>query len=122
LIGHTLSLLRPTFRRVPPPRSVGNVLRFGNLTLDLTTREVRRAGRSLQLTPTEFSLLELFLRNPQRVLTHSFIFTQVWGFDLSGTSNALTVCVGILRRKTEAAGEPRYVQTVRGVGYRSART
>jgi two-component system response regulator MprA len=96
---------------------VGTVLRFGDLTLDPATREVRRAKRTLELTPTEFSLLELFLRNPRRALTRSSIFTHVWGFDLSGTSNALTVCVGNLRRKTEAAGEPRYIHTLRGVGY-----
>jgi two-component system response regulator MprA len=117
LFGHALSLLRPSFRLVAPDRSAPTLLRFGDLTLDLATREVRRARRIIELTPTEFLLLELFLRNPKRVLTHSFIFTHVWGFDLSGTSNALTVCVGNLRRKTEAVGKPRCVHTVRGVGY-----
>ena len=92
-------------------------MRYGDMTLDYATREVRRASRTIELTPTEFSLLELFLRNPQCVLTRSFIFTHVWGFDFGRTSNALTVCIANLRRKTEADGEPRYVHTVRGVGY-----
>lgn len=96
---------------------MGPPLAFGDLTLDRRTREVRRGQRTVQLTPIECSLLELFLCNPERVLTRSFIFTDVWGFDFSRTSNALTVCVGNLRRKTEANGEPRYVHTVRGVGY-----
>jgi two-component system, OmpR family, response regulator MprA len=117
LIGHALSLLRPSSRLVSPGQSLLNLLRFGDLTLDLATREVRRARRRIELTPTEFSLLELFLRNPERVLTRSFIFTHVWGFDLSGTSNTLTVCVGNLRRKTEAVGEQRCLHTVRGIGY-----
>jgi two-component system response regulator MprA len=118
LIEHALSLLRPPSRRDAPSENGGPpLLSFGELTLDLMTREVRRERRTVHLTPIECSLLELFLRNPERVLTRSFIFTDVWGFDFSGTSNALTVCVGNLRRKTEADGEPRYVHTVRGVGY-----
>jgi two-component system response regulator MprA len=117
LFGHALSLLRPPSRDVSPGQSLPGLLRFGDLTLDLARREVRRGGRTIALTPTEFSLLELFLRNQERVLTRSLIFTHVWGFDLSATSNALTVCVGNLRRKTEAVGERRYVHTVRGVGY-----
>jgi two-component system response regulator MprA len=95
----------------------GGALRFGDLSLDPVTREVRRGRRSIVLTPTEFKLLELFLRNPRRVLTRSVIFSQVWGFDFGVMSNSLTVYVGILRRKTEAAGEPRLIHTVRGVGY-----
>jgi two-component system response regulator MprA len=117
LIEHALPLLRPPSRRDAPSESVDGLLRFGDLTVYLPTREVRRGRRTVHLTPIEFSLLELFLRNPERVLTRSFIFTDVWGFDFSRTSNALTVCVGNLRRKTEAGGEPRYVHTVRGVGY-----
>jgi two-component system, OmpR family, response regulator MprA len=117
LIGHALSLLRPPSRQDSPGEDADDVLRFGDLTLDLLKREVRRASRTVDLTPTEFALLELFLWNPERVLTRSHIFTEVWGFDFGRTSNALTVCVGNLRRKTEAAGERRYVHTVRGVGY-----
>jgi two-component system, OmpR family, response regulator MprA len=116
-LRHALSLLRPPSRRDAPGEAVDDVLRFGDLTLDFVTLEVRRSGRTIELTPIEFALLELFLANPYRVLTRSFIFTHVWGFDFGKMSNALTVCISNLRRKTEAAGEPRYVHTVRGAGY-----
>ena len=92
-------------------------LRFADLLLDPATREVRRAERPIELTRTEFNLLELFLRNPRQVLTRSLIFERVWGYDFGLTSNALDVYIGYLRRKTEADGEPRLIQTVRGVGY-----
>jgi two-component system, OmpR family, response regulator MprA len=95
----------------------GEVLRFGDLELDPGTREVRRGERQIELTRTEFSLLELFLRNPRQVLTRSVIFERVWGYDFGFGSNSLDVYIGYLRRKTEAAGEPRLIHTVRGVGY-----
>jgi len=93
------------------------LLRFGDLELDPGTREVRRGERSIELTRTEFSLLELFLRNPRQVLTRSVIFERVWGYDFGFGSNSLDVYIGYLRRKTEAGGEPRLIHTVRGVGY-----
>jgi two-component system, OmpR family, response regulator MprA len=93
------------------------VLSFADVTLDLGTREVRRAGRLIELTRTEFALLELFLRNPRQVLTRSIIFERVWGYDFGFASNSLDVYIGYLRRKTEAGGEPRLIHTVRGVGY-----
>jgi len=93
------------------------VLRFADLTLDPATREAARAERRLQLTRTEFNLLELFLRNPRQVLTRSQIYERVWGYDFGATSNALWVYIGYLRRKIEEGGEPRLLQTVRGVGY-----
>jgi two-component system response regulator MprA len=92
-------------------------LRFADVELDTGTREVRRAGRPIELTRTEFSLLELFLRNPRQVLTRSVIFERVWGYDFGFASNSLDVYIGYLRRKTEAGGMPRLIQTVRGVGY-----
>jgi two-component system, OmpR family, response regulator MprA len=92
-------------------------LRFADLELDLGTREVLRAGDPIELTRTEFSLLELFLRNPRQVLTRSVIFERVWGFDFGPTSNSLDVYIGYLRRKTEAGTRPRLIHTVRGVGY-----
>ena len=95
----------------------GEVLSFADLRLDLGTREVRRGGRLIELTRTEFALLELFLRNPRQVLTRSIIFERVWGYDFGFASNSLDVYIGYLRRKTEADGEPRLVHTVRGVGY-----
>jgi two-component system response regulator MprA len=95
----------------------GEVLSFADLELDLGTREVRRGGRLIDLTRTEFALLELFLRNPRQVLTRSIIFERVWGYDFGFASNSLDVYIGYLRRKTEAGGEPRLIHTVRGVGY-----
>jgi two-component system response regulator MprA len=92
-------------------------LRFTDLVLDPRTREVRRGERRIDLTRTEFNLLELFLLNPRQVLTRSVIFERVWGYDFGFASNSLDVYIGYLRRKLEAEGEPRLIQTVRGVGY-----
>src|SRR5438552_13558114 len=97
--------------------SDGEVLRFADVVLDPVAHEVRRGDRRIELTKTEFLLLELFLRHPRQVLTRSQIFEHVWGYDFGPTSNALGVYIGYLRRKTEAGGEPRLVHTVRGVGY-----
>src|SRR6266498_5243933 len=94
-----------------------DVLRFGDLELDPATREVRRDGDPIELTRTEFALLELFLLNPRQVLTRSIIFERVWGYDFGFGSNSLDVYIGYLRRKTEAGGKPRLIQTIRGVGY-----
>jgi transcriptional regulator len=93
------------------------VVCFGDLLLDTRTRDVRRGVRSIELTPTEFRLLELFLRNPRQVLTRAVIYDRVWGFDFGPRSNTLSVYVGYLRRKTEADGEPRLIHTIRGIGY-----
>ena len=95
----------------------GEILRFSDIELDPATREVRRGGEPIELTRTEFALLELFLLNPRQVLTRSVIFERVWGYDFGGASNSLDVYIGYLRRKTEAGGRPRLIQTVRGVGY-----
>jgi two-component system response regulator MprA len=92
-------------------------LRFGDVELDVTGARASRGGRDLGLTRTEYLLLELFLRNPGRVLTPTLIFEQVWGYDFGPRSNNLWVYVSYLRRKLEAAGEPRLIQTVRGLGY-----
>jgi two-component system, OmpR family, response regulator MprA len=94
-----------------------SLLAFGGLSLDTSTREVRRGERPLTLTRTEFALLELFLRRPRRVLERAFILEEVWGYDFPTTANSLEVYVGYLRRKTEAEGEARLLHTVRGVGY-----
>ncbi len=90
---------------------------FGDLELDTRTREVVRDGEPIELTRTEFQLLELFLRNPRQVLTRSVIYERVWGYDFGFGSNSLDVYVGYLRRKTEAGGQTRLIQTIRGVGY-----
>jgi two-component system response regulator MprA len=111
-----LARLRALLRRIDGA-APGDVLEFADLTLDTGTRVVRRGEREMELTRTEFSLLELFLRNPRQVLTRSLIFERVWGYDFGPTSNSLEVYVGYLRRKTEADGEPRLIHTVRGIGY-----
>ncbi|AWL87591.1 transcriptional regulator [Streptomyces sp. TSRI0445] len=94
-----------------------DVLSFGDLRMDLATREVTRGERQVELTRTEFTLLEMFLSHPRQVLTREQILKAVWGFDFEPSSNSLDVYVMYLRRKTEAGGEPRLVHTVRGVGY-----
>ena len=112
-----LARVRALLRRTTNGDGGGEVLSFSDLELDLGTREVKRSGRPIELTRTEFSLLELFLRNPRQVLTRSIIFERVWGYDFGFASNSLDVYIGYLRRKTEAGGERRLIQTVRGVGY-----
>jgi two-component system response regulator MprA len=94
-----------------------NVLAFADLRMDLATREVVRGERKVELTRTEFTLLEMFLAHPRQVLTREQILKAVWGFDFEPSSNSLDVYVMYLRRKTEAGGEARLVHTVRGVGY-----
>jgi two-component system response regulator MprA len=116
-----LARLRALLRRAPS-RADGDdldsgVLAYSDLTLNPATREVRRGGRVIELTRTEFMLLEMFLRRPRRVLERAFILEEVWGYDFPTTANSLEVYVGYLRRKTEAGGEPRLIHTVRGVGY-----
>jgi two-component system, OmpR family, response regulator MprA len=113
-----LARLRALLRRVVPAEDgTEETLSFADLTMDVGSRDVRRDDRSIELTRTEFSLLEMFLRRPRRVLERSFILEEVWGYDFPTSANSLEVYVGYLRRKTEAAGEPRLIQTVRGVGY-----
>jgi two-component system response regulator MprA len=113
-----LARLRALLRRaVPHEDDIDETLGFADLSLDLASREVRRGDRLIELTRTEFTLLEMFLRRPRRVLERSFILEEVWGYDFPTTANSLEVYVGYLRRKTEAEGEPRLLHTVRGVGY-----
>jgi two-component system response regulator MprA len=113
-----LARLRALLRRVVPDEDgESEVLSFADLTMDVASRDVTRGARAIELTRTEFTLLEMFLRRPRRVLDRSFILEEVWGYDFPTSANSLEVYVGYLRRKTEAAGEPRLIQTVRGVGY-----
>ena len=115
-LDELLARLRALLRRSSPAPNEG-ILKFGDVVLDLQTMEVRRGQRELQLTRTEFRLLELLMRNPRVVLSRSRIFEEVWGYDFGASSNALEVYVSYLRRKLEAEGEPRLIHTVRGVGY-----
>jgi two-component system response regulator MprA len=109
--------LRALLRRSRPPEEGEAPVVLADLTLDPVSREVRRGERLVELTRTEFALLELLLRNAGRVLTRDVIVDRVWGYELEPASNSLEVFIGYLRRKTEAAAEPRLIHTVRGVGY-----
>ncbi len=111
LVARVRALLRRTGK--------GNqtLLAFADLTLDTAAREVRRGNRAFTLTPTEFDLLGALMRHPQQVLERRQLLAQVWGYDFVGDDNVLEVYIGYLRKKTEAEGEPRLIQTVRGVGY-----
>jgi two-component system, OmpR family, response regulator MprA len=113
-----LAELRARLRALLRRNAAGSeLLSYGDLVLDLAAARVRRGGREVSLTRTEYLLLELFLRNPGRVLSHSQIFQAVWGYDFGLRSNNLWVYMGYLRTKLEAAGEPRILHTVRGLGY-----
>ena len=112
-----LARVRALLRRSGDDGASGDKLSFADLELDPGTREVTRGDERIELTRTEFSLLELFLLNPKQVLTRSLIFERVWGYDFGFASNSLDVYIGYLRRKTEASGKPRLIHTVRGVGY-----
>ena len=116
-LDELLARLRALLRRAAGEAETGDKLQFDDLVMDLTTFEVHRGDRQIELTRTEFSLLELFMRNPRQVLTRDIINERVWGYDFPTTSNSLEVYVGYLRRKLEADGEPRLIQTMRGFGY-----
>jgi len=109
--------LRALLRRSSDGATEGETLSYADLVLDPIAHEVHRGDRLIELSRTEFLLLELFLRHPRQVLTRTTIFENVWGYDFGPTSNALGVYMGYLRRKTESGGEPRLLHTVRGVGY-----
>ncbi len=109
--------LRAMLRRQVTAEANAASLAFGDLQLDSKTRDVTRAGRELTLTRTEFSLLELFLKNPRQVLTRDVIFERVWGYDFGTNSNSLEVYIGYLRRKLEDVDGTRLIHTVRGIGY-----
>ena len=110
-----LARVEALLRRAQPERN--EVLRYADVELDTGTRIAHRATREIELSPTEFELLALFLRRPRQVLTRDVILDRVWGLDFEGSSNVLEVYVGYLRAKLEAAGEPRLIHTIRGVGY-----
>jgi two-component system response regulator MprA len=114
-VEELLARLRALLRRSGADETAE--LRAGDLVLDPVSHQASRGGRPLELTRTEFALLELFLANPGRALTRTAIYQAVWGYDFGPASNSLDVYVGYLRRKTEAAGEPRVLHTLRGVGF-----
>jgi two-component system response regulator MprA len=114
-VEELLARLRALLRRTKSERQP--VLTFSDLTLDTNTRQAYRKDREINLTATEYDLIELFLHHPRQVLTREVIFDRVWGYDFGGESNVLDVYIRYLRQKLEEAGEPRLIFTVRGVGY-----
>ncbi len=112
-----LARVRALLRRATPGPASDERFVVSDLSMDLASRDVLRGSRRVELTRTEFALLELFMRRPRRVLERAFILEEVWGFDFPTTANSLEVYVGYVRRKLEAEGEPRLLHTVRGVGY-----
>lgn len=117
LLARVRALLRRGALSAPAAAGDDGVLAHGDLRMDTASREVTRAGERLELTRTEYLLLELFMVHPRQVLTREQILSEVWGFDFEPSSNSLDVYVMYLRRKTETAGRPRLIHTVRGVGY-----
>ncbi|HVF53074.1 MAG TPA: response regulator transcription factor [Actinomycetota bacterium] len=113
-LDELLARLRALLRRTSED---GAPMTFADVTLDPGTYEIHRSGRPIELTRTEFSLLELFMLNPRQVLPRSTILERVWGYDFGPTSNSLEVYIGYLRRKLEEGGAPRLIHTIRGVGY-----
>lgn len=112
LVARIRALLR---RRGSEPKM--EILRFSNLTLNTVTREIKHGERLIELTAKEYTLFEFFMRHPRQVLTREQIYDRVWGYDFGGESNILEVYIRYLRSKLEAEGEPRMIQTIRGVGY-----
>jgi two-component system, OmpR family, response regulator MprA len=118
-LDELLARVRALLRRQKRPEAdvERQVLTYGDLKMNSGTRQVWRGDREIQLTAKEYDFLELFMRNPQQVLTRDQIYERIWGYDFGGESNIIEVYVRYLRAKLEAAGEPRLIQTVRGVGY-----
>jgi two-component system response regulator MprA len=112
-----LARVRALLRRTASEGREDGQLKVADLVLDPARHEARRGDRHIELTRTEFLLLEQFMLHSGRVLSREFIFDRVWGYDFGPTSNSLEVYIGYLRRKTEAGGEPRLIHTIRGVGY-----
>ncbi|HEX8035219.1 MAG TPA: response regulator transcription factor [Ktedonobacterales bacterium] len=110
-----LARVKALLRRSQPERA--DVLRYADVELDTGTRIAHRGAREIDLSPTEYELLALFMRRPRQVLTRDIIMDRVWGLDFEGSTNVMEVYIGYLRSKLEAEGEPRLIHTVRGVGY-----
>ncbi len=117
-LDELLARLRALIRRNGPTHDDSDrTLAVGDLTMDIGRRTVTRGGEHIELTKTEFDLLELLLTNVDLVLSRETIYERIWGYDFETSSKSLDVYIGYLRRKTEREGEPRLIHTVRGVGY-----
>ncbi|HLN60138.1 MAG TPA: response regulator transcription factor [Symbiobacteriaceae bacterium] len=117
LLARVRALLRRRKAAATEEELRPGMLRYADLSLDTASREARRGNRTVELTAKEYELLALFMSHPRQVLTRDMLMENVWGYDYTGESNVLEVYVGYLRQKLEAGGEPRVIQTVRGVGY-----
>ena len=116
-LGELFARLRALTRRLRPDEQPGTRLELDDLVIDPSGRTVSRAGHQLELSKTEFDLLELLVRNAGIVLDHTTIYERIWNYDFGPDSKNLAVYIGYLRRKTEEGGAPRLIHTVRGVGY-----
>jgi two-component system, OmpR family, response regulator MprA len=116
-VGELKARIRALLRRTGPDGGDAQALEFAELRLDPARHGVQVDGQFVELTRTEYQLLELLMLNPRRVLTHGLIYDRVWGYDFGPASNALRVYVGYLRRKLEGAGARDLIHTVRGLGY-----
>lgn len=112
ILARVRALLRRRQRASAPEE-----LRFADLSIDLGSREVYRGSRRVDLTAREFEMLALFMQNPRQVLTRDVLYDRIWGYDFGGESNIIEVYIRYLRSKLEEGGEPRLIQTIRGVGY-----
>ncbi|MRR32806.1 response regulator transcription factor, partial [bacterium] len=110
-----MARIRALLRRTQLEQSM--IYTFGDLSLDTSTRQALRNGRVIHLTAKEYDLLEIFIRNPRKVMTREVIFDRVWGYDFGGESNVLDVYIRYLRQKLESNKESKLIYTVRGVGY-----
>ena len=115
-VRELVARLRALMRRQTPDGD-GQALRFGDLVLDADAHAVRVGDQPIELTRTEYQLLELFMLNPRRVLPAGLIYDRVWGYDFPMNGNTLRVYIGYLRRKLERDGSARLIHTVHGVGY-----
>jgi len=111
-----LARIRALLRR--PPLQTGNLFSMGDLEMDISQREVRRAGKRIDLSPREFALLEMLFRHPNQVLTRTQIIEHVWNFNFFSDTNVVDVYIGYLRRKLDRDFDRPLIHTVRGVGFR----
>jgi len=115
-VPELLARIRALLRR--PPLQAGTVLQVADLEMDTARRDVRRAGRTIELSPREFMLLEYLMRYPRQVLTRTQIVEHIWNFDFDSDTNVIDVYIGYLRRKVDRGFDSPLIHTVRGVGYR----
>lgn len=120
-VDELLARVRALLRRYESPKSAA-VMSLGDLSMDVNKREVKRGGKVLDLTKTEFDLLHILLEQQDIVLSREYLYEHIWGFNFETNSKSLDVYIGYLRRKLDDSGEEKLLHTVRGVGYVMRRT